>query len=71
MEELRILEREEKLSWEYDDEADVLYISIGEPRWAEGIDIGEGTIVRLDPKSKEIVGLTLLGLSKRVMRELK
>ncbi len=30
MEALRILEKEEKLSWEYDDEADVLYISMSE-----------------------------------------
>ncbi len=71
MEGLKILEREEKLSWEYDDEADVLYISIGEPRPAEGIDIGEGTIIRLDPETKGVVGLTLLGLSKRIMKELK
>jgi uncharacterized protein YuzE len=71
MEELRILEKEERLSWEYDDEADVLYISIGEPRPAEGIDIGEGTIIRIDPKTKEVVGLTLLSLSKRILKELK
>ena len=71
MEALRILEKREDLSWEYDDEADVLYISIGEPKPAEGIDVGEGTIVRIDPKTREVTGLTIIGLSKRVLKELK
>lgn len=71
MEALKILEKEEKLSWEYDDEADVLYISIGEPKPAESLDIGEGTIVRIDPKTKEVVGFTLLSLSERILKELK
>jgi len=71
MERLKILEKKEKLSWEYDDGADVLYISVREPKPAESLDIGEGTIVRLDPKTKEVVGFTILGLSKRILRELK
>lgn len=32
------------LSRDYDEEADVLYISIGEPSKAVGVDVGEGTI---------------------------
>ena len=71
METLKIVEKREDLSWEYDEEADVLYISIGEPKPAEGIDIGEGTIVRMDPKTREVAGLTIVGLSKRVLKELK
>jgi uncharacterized protein YuzE len=71
MEALRILEKKENLNWEYDDEADVLYISIGEPRPAESIDIGEGTIARIDPESKELIGLTIVGLSEKVLREVK
>jgi uncharacterized protein YuzE len=49
----------------YDEEADVLYISFGEPRPAEGLDIGDGTILRVDPKTDEVIGLTLLDFSKR------
>lgn len=71
MERLRILEKEERLSWEYDDEADVLYISIGKPKPAEGVDIGEGTIVRIDPKTNEVIGFTLINLSKRILKSLK
>jgi len=70
METIKILEKRENLSWEYDDEADVLYISVGEPRSAEGVDIGEGVIVRIDPKNKEVIGLTVLGISKKVLKEI-
>jgi len=30
------------LDWEYDGEADTLYISFGTPRLAVGVDVGEG-----------------------------
>ena len=49
----------------YDSEADVLYISFGEPRPAEGLDIGDGTILRVDPETEEVVGLTVLDFTKR------
>ena len=44
MEAIKILEKPTAINWDYDEEADVLYISIGEPQPAEGIDIGEGII---------------------------
>jgi len=49
----------------YDPEADVLYISFGEPKLAEGLDIGDSTILRVNPETEEIVGLTILDFSKR------
>jgi uncharacterized protein YuzE len=66
MEALKILEGKPQLNWEYDEEADVLYISVGKPRPAVGVDIGEGVIVRWDEKRKEIVGLTIIGLRARL-----
>jgi len=66
MEALKILEGKPQLDWEYDEEADVLYISVGKPRPAVGVDIGEGIIVRWDEKRKEIVGLTIIGLRARL-----
>ena len=60
MEAIKIKEKKQKLIWDYDAEADVLYISFGNPVIAEGIDIGEGTIIRIDPESHEINGLTIL-----------
>ena len=47
------------VDWEYDGEADTLYISFGKPKPAVGVDVGEGVIVRYDEKAREVVGLTL------------
>jgi uncharacterized protein YuzE len=66
VEALKILEGKPQLDWEYDEEADVLYISVGKPRPAVGVDIGEGVIVRWDEKRKEIIGLTIIGLRARL-----
>ncbi len=71
MEEIKILDKKENLNWNYDEEADVLYISIGEPQKALGIDIGEGAVVRYKEETKEVVGLTLLGVKERLLRSLK
>jgi len=70
MEALKILEKPGEITWDYDEEADVLYLSIGEPRPAVGIDIGEGVVVRYDEKQKDVVGLTLIGLRARLLRGL-
>ncbi len=69
MDAIKILEGKPSLSWEYDEEADVLYISAGEPRPAVGKDIGEGVIVRYDEKAREIVGITIVGLMARVTKD--
>ncbi len=70
MEALKILEGKPTLSWEYDEEGDVLYISVGESRPAIGLDIGEGIIIRYDEKQKEIVGITIIGIRERTLRNL-
>ncbi len=70
MEAVRILEKPATISWDYDEEADVLYLSLGEPRPAVGMDIGEGIVVRYDEINKEVVGLTLIGLRARLMKSL-
>ncbi len=70
MEAIRILEGRPALNWEFDEEADVLYISVGEPRPAVGADIGEGVIVRYDEKDKEIVGITIIGFRARTLQSI-
>lgn len=70
MEALKILEEKKNLQWDYDAEADVLYISVGKPQKAEGVDIGEGTIVRVNPKNNEIVDFTIINPLKRTLKEL-
>ena len=54
------------LDWEYDGEADTLYISFGKPKPALSVDVGERVIVRYDEKAREVVGLTLIGVGKRM-----
>ncbi len=59
------------LDWEYDGDADTLYISFGKPKPALGVDVGEGVIVRYDEKAREVVGLTLIGVGKRMEEYIK
>jgi uncharacterized protein YuzE len=54
----------------YDEGADVLDLSIGEPQRAMGIHTGEGVTVRYDEARKEVVGLTLIGPRARVLKGL-
>ncbi|MBI2322700.1 MAG: DUF2283 domain-containing protein [Chloroflexi bacterium] len=70
MDAVRILERPTNITWDYDEDADVLYLSIGEPRPAVGLDIGDGVVVRYDEAQGEVVGLTLLGLRARLLKSL-
>ena len=54
----------------YDEEADVLYLSFGEPQEAEDtVEVEEGTIYRL--KGKEVVGITVVGLKNRTKPSIK
>lgn len=70
MEAIKILEKTERLDWDYDEEADVLYISIGPPKKALEIDIGDGVVVRYIEETGEVVGLTVLGVKERLLSAL-
>jgi len=55
----------EQVKMSYDDEADVLYISFGEPEPADDADVtDQGIVVRL--REGKIVGLTILNAQSRV-----
>lgn len=72
MEAVKLFERTKAaLDWEYDEEADTLYLSFGRPRAAVGVDVGEGVIVRYDEKAKEVVGLTIVGVGHRLEEHLR
>ena len=67
MEAVTLFEKKDiPLDWEYDGEADTLYISFGVPKPATGVDIGGGVIVRYDETAREVVGLTIIGVARRV-----
>jgi len=70
MDALRILEKPDALTWEYDEEGDVLYISVGEPRPAVTIDLGESILARYDEQEKEVVGITILNVRSRLLKGL-
>lgn len=71
MEALKILEQQQNVAWNYDEEADVLYLSFGSPKEVLGIDIGDGVVVRFDEPRNEVVGLTVIGLRSRLLKQLK
>ena len=70
METINISEKKEIIKWDYDAEADILYISFGDPQNAEGVDIGEGTIVRVQSDTNEITGLTIINPLHRTLKTL-
>lgn len=56
---------EGRLMFFFDKEGDVLDISIGKPKKAISKEIGNDIVVRTDPKTKEIVGFTILNFERR------
>lgn len=70
MEPLKPFAEHGTFDWKYDAEADVLYLSAGAPREAVGVDLGDGLVIRYDESSGEVVGLTVLGVFKRLSETL-
>ena len=56
---------EKKIMISFDKQADVMYMSFGKPVKAEGEEIKEGIFARYDPKSRKLVGLTVVNFSKK------
>ena len=65
-----IMERSGRATWEEDDEADVLSVSLREPRVAVGVDVGDGCRIRYDEAGRKLGRLTLIGTGARLRREL-
>lgn len=59
------------MSFFFDEEGDVLDITIGEPRKAVAKELKNDVAVRVDPKSGEIVGIVILNFMKRFKRKKK
>ncbi len=54
-----------ELNFKYDRAVDVLYYSFGEPRPALSVEHQNGVVVRLDPDTEEVVGITIIDFFKR------
>ena len=50
----------------YDGEADVLYVTRGTPKYTEYIEHSEDVILRLDPDTKRLIGITIIGFSQHI-----
>jgi hypothetical protein len=54
---------------DYDPEGDVLYLHIGEPVDAEGEETPEGHVVRFEPGTQRVVGLTVINARSVIDRD--
>ena len=48
----------------YDSEADVLYVTRDTPEYTDYVEHSEDVILRLDPDTKRLVGVTIIGFSQ-------
>jgi len=48
----------------YDKRADVMYVTFGGRKKAEGEEVKKNVFVRFEPATKEIVGVTIVNFSK-------
>lgn len=55
----------------YDEEVDVLYLSIGEPRPAHSSEVRDGLLVDRDPVTAEVMGVTVLDYEQKFRRMLE
>jgi len=55
-----------KIKISYDKETDAVYLSFGEAVEAESEEIEEGVFARFDPKTKKLVGVTIINFSKNL-----
>ena len=53
-----------KVQFHYDREADVLYLSVGKPQRAKTVEMGEDFVLRLHPKTGEVIGVTIIDFSR-------
>ena len=49
----------------YDDSADVLYVSFGKPQRAKTDPITDADLVRYNPQTQEVVGVTIIAYKER------
>lgn len=60
------MNRNKYLNLYYDQEADVLYFSKGQPQASDVSDeTADEVVIRKDPETKEVTGFTILNFSKR------
>jgi uncharacterized protein YuzE len=56
--------KRKKLRYHYDREADVMYFYFDRPRKAKTIELDADFLLRIDPTTKETVGITVISFSR-------
>jgi uncharacterized protein YuzE len=54
---------------DYDQEADVLYASLGSPQPAVSDEVGEDLLLRYCPPSRDVVGITIVNFRRHYPHE--
>ncbi len=62
-----ILPENKKVNSFFDKEADILYISFGEPVYSEVLENGSDSLIRFNPETNEITGITILNFSDKLL----
>ena len=57
-----------KMSFSYDKQADVLYLSMGNPRKSISHEVEDGIILRFDAKKKHLSGVTIMDFQARFQK---
>lgn len=57
------------LNIDYDEGADILYVSFGKPKPAICVEVNDGDLVRVDAYSDNIVGITIIDFKKRYINQ--
>ena len=60
------MEKTGRVNWDYDKEADTLYISFGKPVPALTLDLGNGVLARYLRDSDKLVGFTITSVKQIV-----
>ena len=58
-----------KLVLDYDQEADVLYASLGTPQHAVSDEVEDDTLLRYCPPSRDVVGITIVNFRRHFPHE--
>ena len=59
-------QKPQEMKFRFDAKSDVMYFSFGEPREAISVEQESGLIIRMDPETDEVVGLTIVDFLKRL-----
>lgn len=59
---------EKMIRCSYNKDADELHISLGKPQKAISLEVGDEVYVRLHPKTKKILGFTILHFEERAVK---